>query len=235
MKPESTKESLSMTAKIYMLRGIISIALACSLFFLGAGSWDIPRAWLFFSLALVVITVSNLLVAHHNPGLLEQRSMIRRGTKSWDKLWLFSIMLLITFGMPFLAGYDIGRLGNQINGISFYLGLLFYFVSASLVTWAMSVNKFFETTVRIQDERGHYVVNKGPYRFVRHPGYSAMIFYVIGFPLVVGSLMALYFGLILYSGIVLRTLLEDNTLKHELKGYREYAREVRYKLIPFIW
>jgi protein-S-isoprenylcysteine O-methyltransferase Ste14 len=62
-----------------------------------------------------------------------------------------------------------------------------------------------------------------------------MIFYVIGFPLAVGSTLALYFGFILYSGIVLRTFLEDNTLKLELKGYREYAREVRYKLIPFIW
>lgn len=235
MNSENRNTRLSLSSKIYILRGIISIVLAGTLFFLGAGSLAIPRGWFSFSLALVVVTISNLVVAHHNPGLLDQRSRIRKGSKSWDKLWLFSIMLLLIYGLPLLAGYDIGRLGHQVQGISFYLGLLLYLLSVSLVTWAMSVNQFFETSVRIQDERGHYVINTGPYRFVRHPGYSAMIFYVTGFPLMVGSFLALYFGLLMYCGVILRTLLEDNTLKNELKGYREYAHSVRYRLIPYIW
>jgi protein-S-isoprenylcysteine O-methyltransferase Ste14 len=32
-----------------------------------------------------------------------------------------------------------------------------------------------------------------------------------------------------------RTYLEDTTLQHELAGYREYMKTVRYRLIPFIW
>ena len=99
----------------------------------------------------------------------------------------------------------------------------------------MSVNKFFEASVRIQEDRGHYVISDGPYRFVRHPGYASMIFWVVGFPLAVGSMLALYTGLILLLGLVLRTFLEDKTLKNELEGYTEYAAKVKYRLIPYIW
>ena len=44
------------------------------------------------------------------------------------------------------------------------------------VTWAESVNKFFEPTVRIQTDRGHQVIDSGPYAIVRHPGYVSLSF-----------------------------------------------------------
>jgi protein-S-isoprenylcysteine O-methyltransferase Ste14 len=160
---------------------------------------------------------------------------MRKGTKKWDKIWLFTFMILFIYGMPFIAGYDIGRLGNQIGGLSLYFGILLFLLSLSLVTWAMSVNKFFEASVRIQDDRGHHVITDGPYQYVRHPGYSAMIFWTVGFPLAVGSLLALYVGFALLLALALRTYLEDRTLQKELNGYVEYTQKVRYRLIPFIW
>jgi protein-S-isoprenylcysteine O-methyltransferase Ste14 len=223
------------TTKIYFLRGFISTAIGCCLFFLGAGNWSINRGWIYFILAAILIFFSNLIVAKHNPGLLDQRSKMRKGTKKWDKIWLFSFMIFFIYGMPFIAGYDIGRLGNQIGGFSLYIGIALFFVTMFFSTWAMSVNKFFESSVRIQYDRGHYVVKNGPYKYVRHPGYTAMIFWATGFPLTVGSPLALYAGFVLLLALALRTYLEDRTLYRELTGYAEYTQMVRYRLIPYIW
>ena len=99
----------------------------------------------------------------------------------------------------------------------------------------MITNKFYSTIVRIQKERGHYVVTGGPYRYVRHPGYSGVILVSIALPLVFGSLWALIPSLIGDCVLVVRTVLEDNTLKKELEGYEDYAGRVPFRLIPGIW
>ena len=228
-------KKFSTTTKIYFLRVFISTVLACMLFFLGAGQWNITRGWIYYILAAVLTLTSNLIIAHYNPGLLEQRSRIRKGTKLWDKIWLFSFMLFFMYGMPLIAGYEVGRLDRQMAGISLPAGIVLFIISVILATWAMSVNKFFESSVRIQEDRGHHVIQKGPYQYVRHPGYSAIIFWAVGYPMTVGSYMALYIGLILLAALVLRTVLEDLTLQKELKGYSEYTRKVKYRLIPYIW
>jgi protein-S-isoprenylcysteine O-methyltransferase Ste14 len=226
---------LSISEKIYIIRSFIATTLGACLFFLGAGNWAINRGWIYFIIAVIVVVTSNLIIAKKNPGLLGQRSKIRKGSKKWDTVWLLTFMLSFMYGMPFIAGFDIGRLGNQIDGISVYFGLISFLCSAFLATWAMSVNKFFEVSVRIQEDRGHYVISDGPYSYIRHPGYTAMIFWAIGFPLAVGSLIALYVGLGLLLGLVLRTYLEDKTLQKELTGYSEYSEKVKYRLVPYIW
>ncbi len=230
-----TQRKFSKTTIIYIFRALLSVSIGCLLFFLGAGTWNIFRGWIYFILAAIIVLVSNVIVAVNNPGLLDQRSKLQKGTKVWDKLWLFTFMLFFLYGMAFIAGYDIGRLGNEIGGASLYIGLSSFMISAAITTWAMSVNKFFEASVRIQEERGHYVISKGPYGFVRHPGYAGMIFWAIGFPLAVGSMLALYTGLGLILALALRTFFEDRTLQRELEGYPEYTAKVKYRLIPFIW
>lgn len=231
----TTSKEFSKTTKIYFIRAFLSVLIGCLLFFLGAGTWNIPRGWIYFILAAIVVLISNVIVAINNPGLLDQRSRLQKGTKGWDKLWLFSFMLIFLYGMPFIAGYDIGRLGNQIGGVSMYIGLFSFLISAFIAGWAMSVNRFFEASVRIQEDRGHHVISDGPYRYVRHPGYAGMIFWAIGFPLAVGSWLALLTGLALLLALALRTFLEDRFLHRELEGYPEYAAKVKYRLIPFVW
>ena len=56
--------------------------------------------------------------------------------------------------------------------------------------WAQSVSKFFEPTVRIQTDRGHTVIDAGPYALVRHPGYVAACVLFMGMPLSLGSFWA---------------------------------------------
>ena len=103
------------------------------------------------------------------------------------------------------------------------------------VTWAESVNKFFEPTVRIQTDRGHRVIDTGPYAIVRHPGYVSAFLSSSACPFALGSLWALIPAILLCLLLVVRTIWEDRTLREELAGYEEYAQRVRYRLIPGVW
>jgi protein-S-isoprenylcysteine O-methyltransferase Ste14 len=99
----------------------------------------------------------------------------------------------------------------------------------------MRANPFFSTFVRIQDDRGHAVVNSGPYAWVRHPGYAGTIIAHLALPLIFGSTWALVpasLGALLF---VLRTAREDRVLSERLGGYHEYRARVRWRLVPGVW
>jgi protein-S-isoprenylcysteine O-methyltransferase Ste14 len=99
----------------------------------------------------------------------------------------------------------------------------------------MGVNPFFEKTVRIQTERGHRVIDTGPYNFVRHPGYLGFFGWNLSAPMLLGSWWAFIPAVLSVISIVIRTALEDRTLRAELDGYEEYVRRIRYRLIPGVW
>ncbi|HKJ82895.1 MAG TPA: isoprenylcysteine carboxylmethyltransferase family protein [Mariprofundaceae bacterium] len=89
--------------------------------------------------------------------------------------------------------------------------------------------------VRIQTDRGHVVCDSGPYRFVRHPGYAGNMLALFGIVLALSSAWTLIPTAMAFIITVIRTALEDQTLLEELPGYRDYARRVRYRLIPRIY
>ena len=141
-------------------------------------------------------------------------------------------MLLI----PAVAGLDVGRYGwSGLDLIYVVPGFALFVLGAVLITWAMIVNRYFESTVRIQEDRDHEVVSTGPYIFVRHPGYLSGILWMSSIPLIIGSLYTLIPVMIYGAMMVLRTHLEDRTLRDELPGYSEYAERVKYRLVPWIW
>jgi protein-S-isoprenylcysteine O-methyltransferase Ste14 len=102
-------------------------------------------------------------------------------------------------------------------------------------TWAMAVNRYYSAVVRIQKDRGQTVVTDGPYRFVRHPSYATGIVSSLMIPILLGSLWALIPTILVALGTIIRTVLEDKTLLEELDGYKEYATQTRYRLLPGIW
>jgi protein-S-isoprenylcysteine O-methyltransferase Ste14 len=105
----------------------------------------------------------------------------------------------------------------------------------ALVVWATASNAFFSQIVRIQFERGHTVATGGPYHYVRHPAYVGAILYELAVPILLASWWALIVSGLNAILLILRTALEDRTLQAELTGYDEYARQVRYRLLPGIW
>jgi protein-S-isoprenylcysteine O-methyltransferase Ste14 len=131
---------------------------------------------------------------------------------------------------------DVGRYhGSNLGPWATVLGTLIFSFGWILVTWAMLVNTHFEVTVRIQTDRNHRVVTTGPYAIVRHPGYTGASLWVLGSPLVVGSLYGLIPAALTILLVVIRTRREDRTLQAELPGYADYAQRVKSRLLPGIW
>jgi protein-S-isoprenylcysteine O-methyltransferase Ste14 len=100
---------------------------------------------------------------------------------------------------------------------------------------ALTTNPHLETTVRIQKDRGHKVITTGPYRFVRHPMYTGVLLMYAGWPLILGSMWSYVVVGIIVVLFVVRTALEDRTLRTELEGYEAYAGRTRYRLLPGVW
>jgi len=135
-----------------------------------------------------------------------------------------------------VAGLDAGRFGWSVMPIAVqvagYIALLF---AMAVTYWAMAVNPFLSTIVRIQDDRGQYAVTSGPYRYVRHPMYAMILLMYPGIALLLGSWWALIPAAVIAIVFVIRTALEDQTLQAELPGYAEYAQRTRYRLVPGVW
>ncbi len=115
------------------------------------------------------------------------------------------------------------------------LGWVADLLSGGLIFWVTTVNTYLSRYARLQDERGQQTITHGPYRLIRHPMYLGVIVFMLGLPLVLGSYWALVPGGLIGVLFVLRTALEDKFLQAELPGYKAYARQVRYRLIPGIW
>ena len=100
---------------------------------------------------------------------------------------------------------------------------------------AMAVNPYFEGTARIQGDLGQRVVDAGPYRRVRHPGYAGLALWPLSAPMLLLSRWAFAPGALAAAWVVLRTALEDRMLRRGLTGYADYARRVRWRLLPGVW
>lgn len=203
--------------------------------FLPAGTWAWPKGWLFVLVLLGVISAVLFVLHRVNPEVIVARSRFHEGTKGWDKM-LLSVYFPAMAAVLLVAALDDGRfhwfpVPWWVCGVGYALLLL----GIGIVTWAEAVNKFFEVTVRIQTDRGHEVIDTGPYAIVRHPGYVGGVLHAIGIALSLGSLWALIPAGLASLVLIVRTQWEDQTLQAELAGYKEYTQRVRYKLIPGMW
>lgn len=214
---------------------LLNITVLSIILFLSAGTIHIPRFWIYIGIGLIFLVINGILMYKYNPELIKVRGGIKKGTKTWDKI-LMTIYLLLSISFPLIAGLDIGRYHwSHLNVYYMLLGIIVY-VSGSIITsWAMISNKYFDTTVRIQEERDHRVVTQGPYKKVRHPGYVGIILLNISGPFILGSLYSLIPAGLTVILFIIRTYLEDNTLQKELPGYLSYTKIVKSRLFPGLW
>jgi protein-S-isoprenylcysteine O-methyltransferase Ste14 len=78
------------------------------------------------------------------------------------------------------------------------------------------------------------LVESGPYRFVRHPIYSAGLLFFTGYALFAGPLALL--GTVLLGLLwAHKASLEERLLVERYEGYEAYGRRVRWRLVPRIW
>jgi len=215
-----------------LIQVLFTLILQGTILFISAWTIKWRWAWIFLSLGIIILIINLFVIPAE---LMEERGRKKENVKKWDKI-LTSINIIPILGIYIVSGLDY-RFGWSINpNILLHItALLFYFLGSMLFTWSMLSNKYFSTMVRIQTERDHKVAISGPYKYIRHPGYVGFIVMVLATPLSLGTLNALLMSGITTILFIIRTSLEDKTLKNELAGYLEYANKVKYKLIPFIW
>ncbi len=211
------------------------LAASAAIYFASAGRMDLPLAWGYFAINLAVGVIFTMVLEIVNPGLIAER--FKPGPGEQDRVFKIAISILTAL-MLVLAGIDVGRYHwsapvapwLQITAlVSVFLGYLF-------MTWATLVNRFFSSAVRLQTDRGQVVIDSGPYRFVRHPGYLGAVPYLAFGGLALGSWAATIIGGVPMIVMLLRrTLVEDKMLREGLSGYKEYAARVKYRLAPGIW
>ena len=211
---------------------IFSLTITAVCLFGAAGRQDWPKAWVLLGLSLAT---GLAFTAGRDPELAAERRSVQRG-KSWDKVLVGITVLLGPMAVWITAGLDERfHWTNGVSAIAFPAGLAAAVLAAALMAWAMRCNRFFSSVVRIQKDRGHTVEEGGPYRWIRHPGYAGAAAFLLATPLILGSYWALAPAAATTAFTVIRTTLEDRTLHQELDGYADYARRVRYRLLPALW
>jgi protein-S-isoprenylcysteine O-methyltransferase Ste14 len=209
----------------------VFLIVAAVALFGSAGTFAIPAFWAYLAIMAAVFVASLTML---DPELLQER-MHPGGQKPPLALKLFTIVLLVHF---IVAGLDRGRLHLSDTVAPWVQAVALAVLAATyvLVLWAMRVNRFFSSVVRIQSDRGQFVVSTGPYAVIRHPGYLAGILVIVASGIALGSWLAAAL-LILTSlpFLLYRAITEDRVLLAQLPGYRDYAARVRWRLIPGLW
>ncbi len=213
------------------LQSIGFFVLAFIALFASAGTAALVTYWVYLAILGTVFVASFLLL---DPDLARER-MRPGGKRPPLALQLFSAVLVAHW---IVAGLDHGRFhwSDTVPGWLQWLSLAALAASYALCLWAMRVNRFFSSVVRIQSDRGQQVISAGPYAVIRHPGYLAGIVIVLASGLALDSWLAAAF-LAVFSLTFLfgRVITEDRVLQAQLPGYREYAQRVRWRLMPGLW
>lgn len=213
------------------LQAIGYFVLAALAVFASAGTFALPGFWIYLAILAAVFIASFLLI---DPDLVRER-MRPGGRKPPIGLQVFSAVLLIHW---ILAGLDRGRFhwSDTVPPWLQALALVTIAAAYAMCLWAMRENRFFSSVVRIQTDRGQFVVTTGPYAVIRHPGYLAGILIIVASGIALGSWLATAFLVAMSLPFLLyRAITEDRILQAELPGYRDYAARVRWRLCPGIW
>jgi protein-S-isoprenylcysteine O-methyltransferase Ste14 len=235
----SSEQTGSQSLAVLWARGMVRLVLAGLYIGVpllwGAGTLHWSRGWVLLALFGCTFAVNLTVMLTKNPALVEERWRRRKDTKRFDKV--FGVIFLILCPALFaVAGMDAVRHGwTSMPGSLTLVGIALHVLGDIPVLWSFVANPHLETTVRIQTDRDHKVISDGPYRLVRHPMYVGVILMILGWPLILGSWIALGIACLLVALFVVRTALEDTTLRNELPGYLDLCERTRYRLIPGVW
>lgn len=211
---------------------VFNLMLAAALF-LSAGRLDWPMGWAMIGFFVVVGIVGFLILPSE---LIVERSSGQPDARLYDVVvaglgGLFLYPITFAFcGLDFRFGWS-PQLPLLFRSVAFGLCVVGYAFSM----WAARSNPFFSTVVRVQRERNHHAIDRGPYALVRHPGYAGAILAHVVLPVALGCLWGLIAAVIGITLLVLRTTYEDERLANELEGYREYQQRVGWRLFPGVW
>jgi protein-S-isoprenylcysteine O-methyltransferase Ste14 len=215
-----------------ILQVVLQFLIFALILFSTSGKLNWIWAWVYMGVSILILAVNAMVLS---PELMAERGEVKENVESWDR-YMASIGSILTLVIIILPGLDLRfEWSPPLNPFVQIIGLIGYVLGMGLFTWSMASNPFFSGVVRIQMDRDQIVATSGPYRYVRHPGYLGYLIAYTATALALGSLWALIPAFLLLITMAIRTALEDRTLLEKLEGYREYADQVRSRLIPGVW
>jgi protein-S-isoprenylcysteine O-methyltransferase Ste14 len=213
------------------IRIVLALVVLGGVLFGSAGRFDLPFLWGFLAVYAVGMALAVVLMPSD---LIKER--MRPGAGGTDRALRFTIIPFFAAHL-IIAGLDVGRFGWSTPMPTWLqvVGLAGLAAGFALSLAGVRVNRFFSPVVRIQSERGHHVVTDGPYRWIRHPGYTSTFVMLVASGMALGSWWSLLPLAPVAVMILRRTIIEDRFLHEHLPGYAEYASRVRWRLLPGVW
>jgi protein-S-isoprenylcysteine O-methyltransferase Ste14 len=223
------KTGLRLTAS-----SVFGIAATGWILFWPAGTLNYWQAWLFIAVFTAATIVPTIYLARTNPAALQRRMRAgpRAETRTAQK-FIITASFLDLFAMMAFSAFD-HRMGwSTVPVWVCLLGDVLVAAGLGIAMLVIIENSYAAATVTV--ETGQKVASRGLYKFVRHPMYVGNVIMMLGTPLALGSYWGLLFVVPGVAVLVFRILDEEKMLTQELAGYREYAQQVRYRLVPTVW
>ncbi|MBR3162740.1 MAG: DUF1295 domain-containing protein [Clostridia bacterium] len=214
-----------------IIKYAFGVLIVGGLLFIPAKSFEYWNGWLFMGLLFIPMFVAGIILMIKNPELLRKRLNSKEQENEQKWVLLFS-------GLMFIAGFIVAGLNyrykwiempNTITIISSILFIIAYILYAEV----LRENTFLSRTIEVQENQK--VIDTGLYGYVRHPMYAATVLLFLTMPLILGSIISFIIFLIYPIIIGKRINNEEKVLEKDLKGYTEYKKKVKYKVIPFVW
>jgi len=196
-----------------------------------AGTFDYWQAWAYMAVLFVPMAFVVAYFLKTDPRFLERRMRTKEKEAAQGRIIFVSSLV-------FVAGFLVPGLDRRFGWsdvppeISLAADVL-VFSGYALIFLVFRENSYAGRTVQV--DRGQKVVSTGPYSIIRHPMYLGTLLMFLATPLALGSYIAVPFFLPLVPILALRILNEEEVLSRDLRGYVDYCRKTRYRLLPHIW
>ena len=199
-----------------------------------AGTLAYWQGWAFIIVFTISTNMIGVYLAIKDPVLLERRlkAGARAETRPVQKV-LISLAFVGSFALLIVSVLDYRFGWSQVPAWVSVLGNILVALGLMIDLLVFRENSYGASTV--EKIEGQRVISTGPYALVRHPMYVGVLIMVIGVPLALGSYWGLALLLLNVPILMLRILDEEAMLRQELDGYADYARNVRYRLVPGLW
>ena len=212
-------------------RYLMGLILVGILLLVPAGTLYYWNAWLFMGMLFFPMLIVGIILMFKNPMLLESRLDVKEKENEQKQVILYS-------GLMFLFGFIIAGLNFRFSwlvlpDIVIIISSILFLIAYSLYGEVLRENTYLSRTIGVQKEQK--VIDTGLYGIVRHPMYAITIILFLTMPLILGSIISFILFLIYPIIIVKRIKNEEDVLERELKGYREYKKKDKYRILPFIW
>ena len=223
-----------MNIKLFLqaiIKYVFGVLIIGALLFIPANSFKYWNGWLFMGLLFIPMFIAGIILMIKNPELLRKRLNAKEKESEQKQIVLFS-------GLMFLSGFIIAGLNYrykwiEISNIVVIISSILFLIAYILYAEVLRENTYLSRTIEVQENQK--VIDTGLYGIVRHPMYAVTILLFLTMPLILGSIISFIIFLIYPIIIGKRIKNEEKVLEKELKGYIDYKKKVKYRLIPFIW